>query len=54
MWSNRIQTNIEIYPDWGAASALGVVLLFVTVVVLTLSWRLMALVLVRGAADARG
>ena len=22
MWSNRIQTNIEVYPDWGAASAL--------------------------------
>ena len=27
MWSNRIQTNIEVYPDWGAASVLGVVLL---------------------------
>jgi putative spermidine/putrescine transport system permease protein len=54
MWSNRIQTNIEVYPDWGAASALGVVLLLVTAVVLTLSWRLMALVLARGAADARG
>jgi ABC-type spermidine/putrescine transport system permease subunit I len=52
MWSNRIQTNIEVYPDWGAASALGVVLLVVTIAVLTLSWRLMALVLVRGGADA--
>ena len=49
MWSNRIQTNIEIYPDWGAASALGVVLLTVTVAVLALSWRLMKLVLVRSA-----
>ena len=53
MWPNRIQTNIEVYPDWGAASALGVVLLMVTVAVLTLSWRLMALVLARGGADAR-
>jgi ABC-type spermidine/putrescine transport system permease subunit I len=53
MWSNRIQTNIEIYPDWGAASALGVVLLIVSVAVLTVSWRLMALVLARGGADAR-
>jgi putative spermidine/putrescine transport system permease protein len=53
MWSNRIQTNIEVYPDWGAASALGVVLLVVTVAVLLLSWRLMALVLARGGADAR-
>jgi ABC-type spermidine/putrescine transport system permease subunit I len=53
MWSNRIQTNIEVYPDWGAASALGVVLLILTVVVLVLSWRLMALVLARGGADAR-
>jgi putative spermidine/putrescine transport system permease protein/spermidine/putrescine transport system permease protein len=49
MWSNRIQTNIEVYPDWGAASALGVVLLTVTIAVLALSWRLMKLVLVRGA-----
>jgi ABC-type spermidine/putrescine transport system permease subunit I len=53
MWSNRIQTNIEVYPDWGAASALGVVLLIVTIAVLVLSWRLMALVLARGGADAR-
>jgi ABC-type spermidine/putrescine transport system permease subunit I len=53
MWSNRIQTNIEVYPDWGAASALGVVLLIVTITVLVLSWRLMALVLARGGADAR-
>jgi putative spermidine/putrescine transport system permease protein/spermidine/putrescine transport system permease protein len=49
MWSNRIQTNIEIYPDWGAASALGVVLLTVTVLVLSLSRRLMTLLLARGA-----
>jgi putative spermidine/putrescine transport system permease protein len=49
MWSNRIQTNIEIYPDWGAASALGVVLLTVTVLVLSLSRRLLTLVLARGA-----
>jgi putative spermidine/putrescine transport system permease protein/spermidine/putrescine transport system permease protein len=49
MWSNRIQTNIEVYPDWGAASALGVVLLTVTIAVLALSWRLMKLVLVRSA-----
>jgi ABC-type spermidine/putrescine transport system permease subunit I len=53
MWSNRIQTNIEVYPDWGAASALGVVLLIVTITVLVLSWRLMALVLARGGANAR-
>jgi ABC-type spermidine/putrescine transport system permease subunit I len=52
MWSNRIQTNIEVYPDWGAASALGVVLLTVTVAILVLSRRLMTLVLARGA-DAR-
>ena len=46
MWSNRIQTNIDRYPDWGAAAALGVVLLLLTVLVLALSRRLVRAVLV--------
>jgi putative spermidine/putrescine transport system permease protein len=45
MWSNRIQTNIDVYPDWGAASALGVVLLVLTVIVLAASRRLMRVAL---------
>jgi ABC-type spermidine/putrescine transport system permease subunit I len=35
MWSMKIESNINVYPDWGAASALGVVLL---VIVLVLLW----------------
>lgn len=30
MWSMQIERNISLYGDWGAASALGVVLLLVT------------------------
>ena len=31
MWSMQIERNVTYYADWGAASALGVVLLVVTV-----------------------
>jgi ABC-type spermidine/putrescine transport system permease subunit I len=34
MWSMKIETNIDRYTDWGAASALGVVLLVITLAVL--------------------
>ena len=27
MWAMKIESNVNQYPDWGAASALGVVLL---------------------------
>jgi putative spermidine/putrescine transport system permease protein/spermidine/putrescine transport system permease protein len=40
MVSNRIANDIELFFNWGAASALGVVLLVITLVVLMLAARL--------------
>ncbi|PZO04641.1 MAG: ABC transporter permease [Hyphomicrobiales bacterium] len=40
MVSNRIANDIELFFNWGAASALGVVLLAITLVVLVLAARL--------------
>jgi putative spermidine/putrescine transport system permease protein/spermidine/putrescine transport system permease protein len=40
MVSNRIANDIELFFNWGAASALGVVLLVITLVVLVLAARL--------------
>lgn len=40
MIANRIDLNLRLYNSWGAASALGVVLLVATVVILYLSFRL--------------
>ena len=40
MVSNRIANDIELFFNWGAASALGVVLLAITLVVLVLASRL--------------
>ncbi len=34
MWAMRIESSINLYANWGAASALGVVLLIVTVLLL--------------------
>ena len=34
MWAQRIETSINLYANWGAASALGVVLLIVTLAIL--------------------
>ena len=34
MWSMQIESNIALYANWGAASALGVVLLTVTLLIL--------------------
>ena len=34
MWSMQIESNIALYANWGAASALGVVLLVVTLLIL--------------------
>lgn len=34
MWAMRIETSVNLYANWGAASALGVVLLVVTLVLL--------------------
>jgi putative spermidine/putrescine transport system permease protein len=36
MWSMQIGTNVSTYSNWGAASALGVLLLLVTIVILAL------------------
>jgi ABC-type spermidine/putrescine transport system permease subunit I len=40
MWSMQIERNVSYYADWGAASALGVVLLVLTFAVLGLVGRL--------------
>ena len=40
MWSMQIERNVSYYSDWGAASALGVVLLVLTFAVLGLVGRL--------------
>ena len=40
MWSMQIERSIAVYADWGAASALGVVLLVVTLVILAVATRL--------------
>ncbi len=40
MWSMQIERTITLYGDWGAASALGVLLLAVTLVLLALLSRL--------------
>jgi ABC-type spermidine/putrescine transport system permease subunit I len=40
MWSMQIERNVSYYSDWGAASALGVVLLVLTLAVLGLVGRL--------------
>lgn len=42
MWSMQIERSIAVYADWGAASALGVVLLVVTLVILGVTSRLFA------------
>lgn len=34
MWAMRIETSVNLYANWGAASALGVVLLVVTLAIL--------------------
>ncbi|ASC63481.1 ABC transporter permease [Achromobacter denitrificans] len=43
MWSMQIERNISLYGDWGAASALGVVLLAVTLLFIWLLGRLFGL-----------
>ncbi|GAB5470702.1 MAG: ABC transporter permease [Rhodospirillales bacterium] len=40
MWAMRIETNVAVYFNWGAASSLGVALLAVTLVILYLANRL--------------
>jgi putative spermidine/putrescine transport system permease protein/spermidine/putrescine transport system permease protein len=40
MWSMSIERNVAVYSDWGAASALGVVLLVVTLAILWVMNRL--------------
>ena len=40
MVSNRIANDIELFFNWGAASALGVVLLVLTIALLALAMRL--------------
>jgi ABC-type spermidine/putrescine transport system permease subunit I len=43
MWSMQIERSIAVYADWGAASALGVVLLVVTLAILAVVARLFGL-----------
>lgn len=43
MVSNRIVSNIELFVNWGAASALGVVLLVLTVAILWVASRFVSL-----------
>ncbi len=40
MWAMRIETNVAVYFNWGAASSLGVALLLVTLVILYFANRL--------------
>ena len=52
MWSVKIVSNINVYSDWGAASALGVVLLLI---ILTILWscRKRVRALVKQASSAK-
>ena len=43
MWSMQVERAMEVYADWGAASALGVVLLVMTIGVLWLISRLVGI-----------
>jgi putative spermidine/putrescine transport system permease protein/spermidine/putrescine transport system permease protein len=43
MAAMKISSNIELYFSWGAASALGVVLLVVTMAILFLASKLVSL-----------
>jgi len=43
MWSMQVERAMEVYADWGAASALGVVLLVMTIGVLWLVSRLVGI-----------
>lgn len=43
MWSMQIERSMAVYADWGAASALGVVLLVITVGLLVVVSRLVSL-----------
>ena len=43
MWAMRIESNVALYANWGAASSLGVVLLIVTFAVLYLFSRVFRL-----------
>ena len=52
MVSNRIANDIELFFNWGAASALGVVLLVVTLVILWIASRLLRLDRMLGSAHS--
>jgi putative spermidine/putrescine transport system permease protein/spermidine/putrescine transport system permease protein len=49
MWSMQIERNVAYYSDWGAASALGVVLLVMTLAILWAFARLVGLEKLAGA-----
>ncbi len=49
MWSMQIERNVSYYGDWGAASALGVVLLVLTLAILWLFGRLIGFDKLSGA-----
>ena len=52
MVSNQIANDIEIFFNWGAASALGVVLLVMTLIVVYAAARLLGLSRIAGAGHA--
>ena len=49
MWSMQIERNVTYHSDWGAASALGVVLLVITLGILWLVGRLVGFDKIVGA-----
>ena len=51
MVANRIATDIEVFFNWGAASALGVVLFVLTMILLYVAARLVGLNRVLGGSD---
>jgi ABC-type spermidine/putrescine transport system permease subunit I len=49
MWSMQIERNVAYHSDWGAASALGVVLLVLTIAMLWLMARIIGFKSILGA-----
>ena len=49
MWSMQIERNVTFYADWGAASALGVVLLAMTLGIMWIVGRIVGFDSIMGA-----
>ncbi len=52
MWAERIEKSVSLYANWGAASALGVVLLLVTLVILFVMHKIFGLDRLFGASSS--